>query len=471
MEIENSASPMFKDQLHDRLVTEIAEREQTKWRFGWKLASMIIALILVVGFGSIFLKNYFGRDFLRPSKVMAAEIVKKSLESFFRKETIYHQITKQFLEDKTEPIVYEIWEDNDTPRFLNHVTYPASVYPPDGQESWQGFFIETKGSYWWEIGINEKIVRRENYIYNKEEDRWQKLGGSVDVPKVFNELIENGVLEAKEGRLDKREVYVVYDTRTDPDKYWDILTFDKNTFQLLRTEKYEGEGDKRKLTSLVEYELQEAVPATPDNIDKFFKGYPIETKDFKYLQRDFYVNEGGAKEDFKEITSETPFVSTPSPDETANWETYKNTQLGYQIKYPSNYFIKVESLNNIPSVNISNNSDFEKNEFALVITIKSLDNNSNFHASSDPRIFEVLNRIGYQELSNKWGNYISGNFLGDPPWGYYQMVFPSMSINKPSILITIRIHGSDEMTKTEGGTENKISMNAQQILSTFKFTD
>lgn len=162
-------------------------------------------------------------------------------------------------------------------------------------------------------------------------------------------------------------------------------------------------------------------------------------------------------------------IPVPTTDSTKDWKIYENTQLGYQISYPSNYFIKVESLNNVPSIKISNNPDFEKDEFALIITIELLDDNNNFNPSSDTRIFEVLNRIGYQELSNKWGNYISGNFLGDPPWGYYQVVFPSMSINKPSILITSRIHGSDEITEIEGGTENIISMNVQQILSTFKF--
>lgn len=32
-------------------------------------------------------------------------------------------------------------------------------------------------------------------------------------------------------------------------------------------------------------------------------------------------------------------VVTPTPDPTANWKTYTNTKYGFEIKYPTNYFI------------------------------------------------------------------------------------------------------------------------------------
>src|SRR3989344_6214609 len=43
------------------------------------------------------------------------------------------------------------------------------------------------------------------------------------------------------------------------------------------------------------------------------------------------------------VSSPTTQQPSPTTDETANWETYKNTERGYSIKYPNDF--KVDKLN------------------------------------------------------------------------------------------------------------------------------
>lgn len=156
------------------------------------------------------------------------------------------------------------------------------------------------------------------------------------------------------------------------------------------------------------------------------------------------------------------------PD-TSDWKTYKNADPGIEFKYPPKYYIKeTGDINTI--VKISDNPEFEKNEFALVITIENLDDNK-FNSSSDENILETMNKIGFQEFSKNLEFETNYNFLGDPPWSYYQIAVSSQLTNKPSKLITSRIHRMDEMSEEEGGTEGKHAKITNQILSTFKFID
>lgn len=50
--------------------------------------------------------------------------------------------------------------------------------------------------------------------------------------------------------------------------------------------------------------------------------------------------QSGWVEKFIPLTTNTPSaISISTPDETANWKTYKNEQYGFEIKYPSNFQI------------------------------------------------------------------------------------------------------------------------------------
>ncbi|MFH1407449.1 MAG: hypothetical protein ABIJ36_00065 [Patescibacteria group bacterium] len=172
-------------------------------------------------------------------------------------------------------------------------------------------------------------------------------------------------------------------------------------------------------------------------------------------------------------TANVPAVSTPvktpttSPDPTANWKTYEDPS-GYQIKYPETYFINVKNVLDATYVEISDTPSFRENEFALTVGILSSDD-GNFQGNDDPSIPAILNKVGYDELSKRWGGELRGNFWGDPPWGYYQVAFPRKGTNKSRVVISVRIHNSDELPVSEYGTNNMSASSAKQILSTFKF--
>ncbi len=109
--------------------------------------------------------------------------------------------------------------------------------------------------------------------------------------------------------------------------------------------------------------------------------------------------------------------------------------------------------------------DFEKDEFALVINFKNTSENE-FINTKYQRIIDILNEVGYQDLLVKHEYEIGGNFIGDPPWGYYKIIFYRQQPSSKSILSTTRIHRVDEMPVSEGGTAGQTAIIAKSILST-----
>lgn len=257
------------------------------------LLALLVIVVVVVN-----MAGKKGKNFLRPSTVSAAEIIRRNLEKFIKPNTIYHQKTKQYLDGSNEPNTYEIWEDQESERFYNEATYS------DGRETVQGFNLEFR----WDIDYSTKTIHKDIYVYEPQSGP-QPVGRRVDIAEQFDELIRNGILETKEGKLDDREVYVIYDTRASPEKYWDILTFDKNNFQILQTEKY---GADRKLEELVIYETQEAIERTEESLAKFFT-YKDPENDFTLYQRKFYTSTPD-QEDYVVVSGpQTAPVSTIIP--------------------------------------------------------------------------------------------------------------------------------------------------------------
>ena len=154
-------------------------------------------------------------------------------------------------------------------------------------------------------------------------------------------------------------------------------------------------------------------------------------------------------------------------DQSADWKIYSNTDLNFQISYPGNFYISTEEVGGKPMVKISNDSSFEKNEFALVITLEHL-SDENFRPSLNPETRKVLNDFGFQEINIKFSNYLSGNFFRNPPWEYYQIVIPSMDPNKRGILTTTRIYKMNEIAFSENSEEELLTDVAKKILSSIK---
>jgi hypothetical protein len=175
----------------------------------------------------------------------------------------------------------------------------------------------------------------------------------------------------------------------------------------------------------------------------------------------------------KETITKTPDATitgaTPTPDPTIGWKTYTNTKLGYEIKYPNDFFIKTKGTANDPFTYISNYPEFDKKETALFISIRRLGETDRF-TSSESKI-KALSGIGYSELSTKWSNKLNCDFFGDPPWGTYIIYFPSNNYEVKYISFSATIHRADDLTIKEGGTEGRDKLITRQILSTFKFID
>ena len=157
-------------------------------------------------------------------------------------------------------------------------------------------------------------------------------------------------------------------------------------------------------------------------------------------------------------------VTNQTQDPTADWKKYTNKELEYEIKYPSDFSIK--SANSITTISIHT----EGGEPDLIITIEPL-SETKFAGSEDNEILNILEDVGYNNLAQKFTYDTAANFIGDPPWGYYQIAIASQKIDVDSPLITVKIHRSDELTKAEGGTQGLLAETAKQILSTFRFSE
>lgn len=301
--------PEFKALLHEQIINNSFSKNHSKkpflmWRYILSAACVLIVSALL-GYNFINTKQT-PIDLFIPAKVSAAEIIQRSREVFIKSDVIYHQKTTQYLEGK-KTATYDLWEDMDTAMLRNHV-----IYHDTGRDIWQWFDLDTR----WDADLQEGIIRKDIYIYDELNPRGQKLGNMIDLSARFDELLNEGVLEAKEGKMDDTDVYVVYDTRENEDKYWDILTFDKQTFRLLKTEKYTGEGDQRHISQIVEYETIENLERTEDNINKLFITPPIDLSEFKILSR-YYSLSGESSDDYvpeNELISPQPEKLNGKPE-------------------------------------------------------------------------------------------------------------------------------------------------------------
>lgn len=172
--------------------------------------------------------------------------------------------------------------------------------------------------------------------------------------------------------------------------------------------------------------------------------------------------------------------STPNKDiDTTNWKTYRNEEIGFEIKYSEDFFLTEESSDIqtapvlketqglINKVLISNSENFNDEEQALVITLEPL-KDYNFSPTNNQEIIKILDNIRFSKLQYLFNNNLSGNFLGDPPWGYYQIAFSAQDRSQNAIVATVRIHKVDELSESEGGTNSQLAQKAYEILSTLQ---
>lgn len=245
-------------------------------RFAFAFASIVILFFALFLVGQKGIPNVF-----KPKIVYAADVIKRNVADFFKPNTIYHQRTKQYINDG-DPTTYELWQDMDNDSFKNHSIYPESL---GGYENWQVYDLNVR----WNIDVKNRLVTQENIQYNDPGQKYVKRGTQVDLASKFNDLVEKGQLELTEGKLGGKDVYIIKDTRTSYDKVWDLLYFDKDSFRLLRTEitttANAGTDAGKQSKQVVDYEIQESLEKNSQIARDTFTILPISIEGFNVNQK------------------------------------------------------------------------------------------------------------------------------------------------------------------------------------------
>jgi|SRR3989344_4933863 len=173
--------------------------------------------------------------------------------------------------------------------------------------------------------------------------------------------------------------------------------------------------------------------------------------------------------------SPTTQQSSPTPAETANWETYQDNVLGYKVKYPQN--LKATRIENRDdsigeadliggaSLNLIYNDDKfrpQASEISIwVMDSEGLKLEEWLMKHSSPAPFgspEIKEFYGYKELGNATIDRLQGIKFTDDVMGFTSTWAAVIKGNK--VYLVGYVYVSDDLDKTYN-----------QIISTFQFTD
>lgn len=156
-----------------------------------------------------------------------------------------------------------------------------------------------------------------------------------------------------------------------------------------------------------------------------------------------------------------PRVTDPqAPDE--RWKTYTNEKYGFAF----DYLLPFIEEGNDAIVKLSTSNQFEKDEFALVIEVRTAVFDKGNSIDSNEHIVEK--DLQLSNIAKATGKEIFGSFLGDSPWSYYNVYFHKSG--PEFVEFKIRIHTKMDTDLTykhnPGNTYEKL---VTDMLSTFKF--
>ncbi len=174
-------------------------------------------------------------------------------------------------------------------------------------------------------------------------------------------------------------------------------------------------------------------------------------------------------------TSETPVV-----DETANWQTYSNSALGYSIKFPVDWTISAKGgadINTFPAPVISSPCNYEENQRCSQIFIET-----GVYDPDDPTTkFEpnfIINLSGPNpdKITNKTTTKLDTEEATE--FEYFQSNYGS---NGRLLHVLVAVHQNTKYTITYEESQKDLLIQTKddwqnkkvfdQILSTFKFLD
>ena len=300
---KHRADSLFKDKLKQRILGEVTvQKPRFSWGFLPRLATVTLLLILVIGGLSTLNKqpeNFSltadkslpesATRLFQAAPVSAAEIIEKHLANFFGPNMLYHLVYRHYVYNGTpDPQIttYDLREDSESDRFYQDITHS------NGSRTTQGFDLKIR----WEIQYASKQVYKDLYTFEPSAQGPQ--GRRLNEVAYFNDLINQGVLTTTQGEYDAKQVYVITDTRTGPEKSWDKLYFDRETFALIAKEEYKSDGT---LEQKIVHTVEEVSPRTQENLNTYFtyknpgSDFVIYARHFGpqgYVENEYYIESG-----------------------------------------------------------------------------------------------------------------------------------------------------------------------------------
>lgn len=132
------------------------------------------------------------------------------------------------------------------------------------------------------------------------------------------------------------------------------------------------------------------------------------------------------------------------PTDTSTWKIYENTELGFEVRYPSGLWQEKSTDTNKPIFTLSDKNTVDE-QFAFFLTFSLI--GGDFLGSGEKAILDIVDQyLDYYSFRDKYGSEVFASFQGDPPRGYSDLYLPLTAPSQypPEFLkVTASVSSSD----------------------------
>ncbi|MBI2049579.1 hypothetical protein HYT32_01610 [Candidatus Roizmanbacteria bacterium] len=177
------------------------------------------------------------------------------------------------------------------------------------------------------------------------------------------------------------------------------------------------------------------------------------------------------------ISQTTPYSPTPTPDPTANWKTYTNTEYSFELKYPPIFTDgQISSNLKYQGINLANLSNGEANNLTINIypslkNYRLVDNSGGFIFYFDINSKQWMHDKTTE--TSKFAPQKTNNFIESYSYKTGDVKCTQGLILIPNFDNNFLIELINEVCRDDNGTylPGYYDLTIAEILSTFKFTD